>query len=145
MDKGIYCLVFWNKACTVRVGALGEVVFPAGWHLYAGSALGSGGLARLERHIALAQKRDRRPKWHIDYLLTSDHFFLRYAIAAATTRPLECGLSSAIGGRNVPGFGCSDCGCTSHLFFRKKQPVKEIREAFRSLGLSPGTKTLMNR
>lgn len=145
MDKGIYCLVFRTPGCTVRIGALGPVAFAAGWHLYVGSALGTGGLARLERHIALSRNRDRRPTWHIDYLLTSGCFALRYAIAAATTEPLECGLARAIGGSNVPGFGCSDCSCSSHLFFRHRQPLKEIREAYRSLGLVPRTKILMSR
>jgi Uri superfamily endonuclease len=145
MDKGIYCLVFRNPACTVLVGTLGEIAFRHGWHIYVGSALGSGGLARMERHIDLAQKNDRHPKWHVDYLLTSDHFHLRYAVAAATTKPLECDLARAIGGRSIPGFGCSDCDCTSHLFFREKQPVKEVEEAFRSLELAACTKTLMNR
>ena len=74
MDKGIYCLVLKNPACTVRVGALGPVSFAAGWHCYIGSALGPGGLVRLERHLRLAAHRDRRPKWHIDYLLTDPRF-----------------------------------------------------------------------
>ena len=43
MDKGIYCLVFENPACAIGIGALGPVPFPAGWHIYVGSALGSGG------------------------------------------------------------------------------------------------------
>jgi Uri superfamily endonuclease len=145
MDKGIYCLVFRNPSCTVRVGALGAIAFRKGWHIYVGSALGSGGLARLERHIALAQKKDRHPKWHVDYLSASPFFNLRYTISAATTKSLECELAHAIGGRSIPGFGCSDCECTSHLFFRKKQPVREVKEAFRSLGLVTCTKTLMNR
>jgi Uri superfamily endonuclease len=143
MDKGIYCLVFKNPGCTVRIGALGPVAFTAGWHLYVGSALGSGGLARQKRHIALARKRDRRPKWHVDYLLMSDHFSLRYAVTAATSKSLECDLARSIGGRSVPGFGCSDCSCISHLFYRQKKPVREVEEAFRSLCLDACTKTLM--
>lgn len=62
MDKGVYCLVFHNPACTVRIGALGEIAFRKGWHIYVGSALGSGGLKRLGRHIALAADKDKRPK-----------------------------------------------------------------------------------
>jgi Uri superfamily endonuclease len=144
MDKGIYCLVFKNPACTIRAGALGEIGFRRGWHIYVGSALGSGGLARLDRHIALSRDRDRRPKWHVDYLSTSPSFTLRFAVSAPTTERLECLLAAAIGGESVPGFGCSDCGCTSHLFYRRTNPVKEVQAAFRSLGLAPGTKTLMN-
>ena len=145
MDKGIYCLVFRNPACTLTVGVLGPVAFEAGWHIYVGSALGSGGLARLERHIALSRNRDRRPKWHIDWLLKSPYFSLRSAVFALTDERLECRLAQALGGDSIPKFGCSDCTCTSHLFYRRRIPVKETEAAFRSLGLAAYTKTLMNQ
>jgi Uri superfamily endonuclease len=145
MDKGIYCLVLRNPGCTVTVGALGPVMFAAGWYIYVGSALGTGGLARLERHIALAARCDKKPKWHIDYLLTSGNFTLRYAIAAVTAIPLECDLADAIGGESIPAFGCSDCACNSHLFFRENDPRRELEKACRTLGLTPATTTLMSR
>jgi Uri superfamily endonuclease len=144
MDKGIYCLVFHNPACTAGIGAMGEIAFRKGWHIYVGSALGPGGLKRLERHIALHEKKDKRPKWHVDYLLTNDNFPLRYAVSAATSLRLECLLASAIGGENVPGFGCSDCTCTSHLFYRESDPLPEVRKVFRCLRLFPVTKTIKN-
>jgi Uri superfamily endonuclease len=145
MDKGIYCLVFNNPSCTVRVGALGDIAFHKGWHIYAGSALGSGGLARLERHIALSRDKDKYPKWHVDWLSTSPLFSLRYTLHAVTGERLECRLAEALGGEKIPGFGSSDCDCSSHLFYRHGDPVKEVEAAFRSLGLTACTKTLMNR
>ena len=145
MDKGIYGLIFYNPSCTVRVGALGEIAFRRGWHMYVGSALGSGGLARLERHIALSQNKDKRPKWHVDWLSAGPAFSLRYTVHALTEERLECRLAGALGNENVPGFGCSDCDCTSHLFYRRRNPLKEVETAFRSLGLDACTKTLMNR
>jgi Uri superfamily endonuclease len=145
MDKGIYCLVFNNPGCTVRVGALGEIAFRKGWHIYVGSALGSGGLARLERHIALSQNKDKRPTWHVDHFSANKSFSLRYTIHAITDERLECRLARALGGENIPAFGSSDCDCTSHLFYRCRNPVKEVKAAFRSLGLTACTKTLMNR
>ena len=144
MDKGIYCLVFKNPGCTVRVGALGEIHFQPGWHCYVGSALGSGGLKRLERHISLATQQDKRPKWHVDYLHTSSCFSLVYAVYAVTDERLECRLAHELGEGGVPGFGCSDCTCTSHLFYRKCDPQDEILAAFRNLGLIPVTTTIMN-
>ena len=144
MDKGIYCLVFENPSCTVRVGALGEIAFRRGWHIYVGSALGSGGLVRLDRHIALSRNKDRRPKWHVDYLHTSPCFSLAYTVSAVTDERLECPLARELGGGGVPKFGCSDCTCTSHLFYRKCDPKREILAAFRHLGLAPTTKTIMN-
>jgi Uri superfamily endonuclease len=145
MDKGIYCLIFSNPACPVRVGALGEIAFRRGWHIYAGSALGSGGLARLARHIALSQNKDKRPTWHVDNLSASPVFSLRYTVHALTEERLECRLAEALGYENVPGFGSSDCDCPSHLFYRRRNPIREVETAFRSLGLTACTKTLMNR
>ena len=97
MDKGIYCLVFENPACTVRIGALGPVRFPAGWHIYIGSALGSGGLARLSRHIALSRAKDRTPKWHVDYLSTAAASRSGITVHAVTGERFECRLAEALG------------------------------------------------
>jgi Uri superfamily endonuclease len=145
MDKGIYCLVFKNPACTVRIGALGEVAFRKGWHIYVGSALGSGGLARLERHIALSRNKDQPPKWHVDWLSGNPSFCLQSTVHALTGERLECRLAAALGGENISGFGSSDCTCSSHLFYRHRNPVKEVQAALRSLGLEVCTKTLKNR
>jgi Uri superfamily endonuclease len=144
MDKGIYCLVFSNPSCTVRFGALGEVAFRKGWHIYVGSALGSGGLARLERHIALSRNKNKQPKWHVDWLSTNPLFSLRYTIHAVTGERLECRLAGALGGEKIPRFGSGDCTCSSHLFYRRRNPVEEGEAAFRSLGFTPCTKILMN-
>jgi Uri superfamily endonuclease len=144
MDKGIYCLVFKNPGCTVRIGAIGEIIFRPGWHCYVGSALGSGGLKRLERHISLAAQHHKRPKWHVDYLLTSSSFSLRYAVFGVTGEPFECQLAHGMGDESIPEFGCSDCDCASHLFYRQTNPQDRILSAFHHLGLMPATKTIMN-
>ena len=144
MDKGIYCLVFRNPACTVSVGALGELSFRAGWHVYVGSALGSGGLKRLERHVRLSAARDKTPQWHVDHLLTNPDFSLTCTVSAPTQDRLECSLARTLGGTGVPGFGCSDCSCGTHLFFRKEEPGKAILSAFRHCGLDPTIKSFKN-
>lgn len=144
MDKGIYCLVFRNPACTVRIGALGDRAFQPGWHIYVGSALGSGGLKRLERHISLAAGSNRRPRWHVDYLLQDRHFSLSYAVSAPTTSRLECRFAKELAGAEIPGFGCSDCTCQSHLLYRARDPGGEILAACQALGLSPTIKTIMS-
>jgi Uri superfamily endonuclease len=143
MDKGIYCLVVKNPVCTVEIGALGPVSFAAGWHCYIGSALGPGGLVRLERHLRLAEHRDKRPKWHIDYLLSDPRFSVMYAVSAPTAERLECRFAGALGEPGVPGFGCSDCSCPSHLLYRRRNPKEEIVSAFTGLGLTPGIKTII--
>lgn len=135
LKRGIYCLLLHNSPCSLRVGSLGTIAFSEGWHIYVGSALGPGGFSRVERHRSLAARKDRLPRWHIDALLLSPSFTLAGAFCGATTRPLECDLARAIGGVSVPGFGCSDCRCVSHLFYRPEYPELEIINAFQSLGL----------
>jgi len=142
MDKGIYCLVLKNFACTAKVGALGDIAFSAGWHCYIGSALGLGGLVRLERHLKLAAQKDKKPKWHIDYLLTDPRFVVAYAVSAPTTGKLECRLAETLGKPGVRKFGCSDCDCPSHLLYRPREPQQEILAAFSRLGLVPAIKTI---
>ena len=138
-EKGIYCLVFENKDCKLEMGRKGELSFPAGSYIYVGSALGPGGLKRVSRHIDLARNKDRKPRWHVDYLHLNPSFRLVSAVYALTTERLECTLANKIGGDLVFGFGCTDCTCSSHLFYRKKSPLLEIIEAFESLRLSSFT------
>ena len=134
--KGVYCLIFENRACKLEVGKKGEFSFNAGFHIYVGSALGPGGLKRVKRHINLSRNRDRNPRWHVDYLHLNPAFRLVSAVYAFTSARLECVLASRIGGNLVPGFGCTDCECSSHLFYRNKSPLFEITEVFETLGLS---------
>ncbi|MCO5380896.1 MAG: hypothetical protein NHB15_01145 [Methanosarcina barkeri] len=42
-EKGIYCLIFENQECNLKIGKKGEFSFLAGFHIYVGSALGPGG------------------------------------------------------------------------------------------------------
>lgn len=135
MDKGVYALLIENSCCRVRVGALGVREFAPGYHIYIGSAQGSGGLGRADRHVNLAFSRDRPPRWHIDHLLLDPHFRPVAVITAVTGRDCECDLAKAIGDPSVLGFGCSDCNCPSHLFHRPGDPVPEILAAFRRLDL----------
>ena len=135
--KGVYCLIFENSECTLKVGKKGEFSFREGYHIYVGSALGPGGLKRMQRHIRLSRDKDKNPKWHVDYLHFEPAFRLVSVAFAATHERLECMLAGAVGGLCVPGFGCTDCACRSHLFFREKYPLSEILEAFEGLGLLP--------
>ena len=135
MDKGIYCLILENDACIIPIGSLGEVPFQRGWHVYAGSALGPGGLSRVRRHLQLSARKRPAPHWHIDHLLVSPHFWIQYTVCAPTTLRLECRLAAAIGGDSIGGFGASDCSCRSHLFYRSCDPRQEVECAFRELDL----------
>lgn len=114
---GTYILavrVHWETVLTV--GGLGERVLAPGLYLYAGSALGPGGLrARLGRHAGFS----RSPHWHIDHLtnasspveawLHEGRERLEHEWAGALS---SCGWACGA----LPGFGSSDCRCPTHLF-----------------------------
>ncbi|MGC9317569.1 MAG: GIY-YIG nuclease family protein [Armatimonadota bacterium] len=110
---GSYVLILTlQRPATIRVGALGEVVFEAGAYAYVGSAMG-GLQARIDRHL----RGQKRMHWHIDYLLADAQVI--DVVRVESHERLECRIASALAAqlRGVPGFGCSDCACDSHLFF----------------------------
>ena len=136
--KGVYCLVLRTPGREVAVGRLGPVIFRAGYYIYVGSALGPGGLeARVGRHFRRATTHEGRPHWHIDHLLISPDVALVGVVLGATAEEMECRLAAAIGGEAVAGFGCTDCSCSSHLFFRTEEPFAGIAGVFRGMGLVP--------
>jgi len=136
-EKGVYCLVFENRDCIIEVGKKGTFSFSEGFHIYTGSALGSGGMKRVKRHIDLSLKRDKNPRWHVDYLHLNSSFKLAWAVCASTSSRLECELARRLGGDSALGFGCTDCSCRSHLFHREKNPLSEVTGVFEALGLLP--------
>ena len=117
MDGGTYTLVLDRASGdSITVGALGDLEFSAGWYAYTGSALGSGGFSRVDRHRAVAAGENDARHWHVDYLLGDDATGVERVVTTAAD--IECDvarrLADAVGGA-VPDFGCSDCDCSSHL------------------------------
>ena len=110
-------LVGLGGAATIEVGALGEHRFEAGWYAYVGSARGPGGFSRVDRHRELAAGERETRHWHIDYLLGHPAASVAGVVRTASVDG-ECAVARAVGGERVPGFGCSDCGCNSHLISR---------------------------
>ncbi|PSP78964.1 DUF123 domain-containing protein [Halobacteriales archaeon QS_1_68_20] len=99
-DGGTYTLlVELHATTTLEVGALGVHEFDRGWYAYTGSALGTGGFARVDSGAT--------------------------RIADVTTTAdvdAECAIHREIasaGGVAVPvaGFGASDCDCSAHLAY----------------------------
>lgn len=119
-DSGDYILVLRLPAeADIVIGSKGLIHFPAGYYLYVGSARANL-TKRLERH-----KRKRKNKhWHIDYL--RDCCEVIAAVPIRTSEDLECELAAAVESCStwsVPGFGCSDCRCESHLFGMAENPI----------------------
>ena len=113
---GTYILILKLADDTqLRVGRLGNIHFRAGVYLYTGSAFNSGGLdARLRRHLAV----NKKSHWHIDYL--REKCSVEEIIISHAKKRLECIWADKLArltDYSIPGFGCSDCKCKSHLFY----------------------------
>ena len=133
----------------IPVGAKGLLAFPAGIYLYAGSALGPGGLkSRLGRYL---NKQKTIKHWHIDYLIPHTeilgYFYIETTIEEhrtdSKTTPIECVWSQALEaypGIIIPvrGFGASDCrmGCSTHLLALPDTSSGSTPQEIESLNLS---------
>jgi Uri superfamily endonuclease len=120
--SGTYALVLQSKRrLHIRIGRWGTLPISPGYYVYVGSAFGPGGVrARVSRHCRSAKVK----RWHIDYLRAfaqpvqvwcnydADHLEHRWAAALAGMPDMTA----------VPGFGCTDCRCATHLFFTTAQP-----------------------
>jgi len=121
--KGTYILIFrLRNDAVIQIGKLGEISLKQGSYAYVGSALGSGGFKRVTRHFNVASGMNRVRKWHIDYLLP--HSKVPCAVLIQSYDPLECSVAQILGKTltGIPGFGCTDCRCSSHLFFSVNDP-----------------------
>lgn len=124
-DRGVYLVTLrLTEPRRIRVGALGELDFPAGHYVYVGSGRQHLG-ARLRRHL----RRKKRMHWHVDYLRAEAEEVRAYPVY--TSRPLESALADDVsvlageaGGRAVPGFGSSDSPAASHLLHFPEPPMR---------------------
>ena len=113
--EGTYALVVeLPEAVEATVGALGHRSFPAGAYVYVGSALGTGGFARIDRHRRVATGSHDVRHWHVDYLAGHPDSRLR-AVVTLPGADVECELAGRLPSGPVEGFGASDCDCRSHL------------------------------
>jgi endonuclease-3 len=124
---GTYALlVAVPNETSIAVGAFGDISVPAGNYAYIGSALGTGGFSRVDRHQRVAAGDHDVRHWHIDYLLGSPVTSYEGTVAIPE-RDCECALTRELGSGPVAGFGASDCGCRSHL--ARRDSVAAMRRA----------------
>jgi sugar fermentation stimulation protein A len=132
-DRGSYLLILKLKRDKkIDIGKLGKVLFKKGFYVYVGSAMANLS-KRMERHRRLR----KRHHWHIDDLRAVAEFHSILAIRASER--LECEISEAmseIAEWDIPGFGCSDCSCETHLFGMASDPIhsrtfQELLQYFR--------------
>lgn len=119
-DRGAYVLILsLDHPQRIAVGSLGETDFQEGYYLYIGSAM-KGLTARLARH----QRKRKRMHWHIDYL--RDKAMLVEALPIRSSLRMECSIAKdmyALPASPIPGFGCGDCACDTHLFYMSHSPM----------------------
>jgi Uri superfamily endonuclease len=111
--KGVYLLIVELPVdTTIRVGKKGMIPFKKGSYGYVGSAL-NGLEQRIMRHL----RSQKKIHWHIDYLLA--HATIAHVFIKESSKREECDLAHHFEQAfdTIPGFGCSDCACHSHLFF----------------------------
>ena len=122
-DAGTYIVILSSdENRPVLIGACGPLQLQPGYYLYAGSALGPGGLrARVGRHLG----GTGQPRWHIDFLrqVTLPHEAWLYT---GHDRQ-EHNWANALGNMpdveaTIPGLGASDCSCATHLFYTHSRP-----------------------
>jgi sugar fermentation stimulation protein A len=122
-DRGSYLLVIrLDEGKRIRVGRLGTFPFRRGYHVYVGSAMNSLS-ARIARHRRLRKKLH----WHIDYLRQEADSVV--ALPIRSSKRHECDVATSLSKvlkKGPAGFGASDCGCATHLFFSARDPLEQI-------------------
>jgi len=117
--KGAYLLVMeLPQDTTVLVGKQGLIHFQKGCYAYVGSAF-NGVEQRVRRHL----RKQKKKHWHIDYLLPYTRVI--EVFYKESTQKEECTIAGLFEGAfsGIPGFGCSDCPCASHLFYGVSQDL----------------------
>ena len=130
-----WLIIQLNNSSTIKVGKLGEMDFKKGYYVYVGSALNSID-SRVRRHLS----KEKKLFWHIDYLLNSPNSNVEEVILERSPEKWECNVAVEISkkGISTDRFGCSDCKCSSHLFYfeSKKSAEDTCLDAFKKLKLA---------
>ena len=112
--KGVYCLIITvRKDSKIEIGALGAKYFVKGSYVYVGSAQNN-----IEKRAARHSSKNKRMRWHIDYLLGHPEVKLEKVLYKNADKDQECTTARLLSecGEPVKNFGSSDCNCNSHLF-----------------------------
>ncbi|DAC72362.1 MAG TPA: GIY-YIG nuclease family protein [Thermoplasmata archaeon] len=128
--KGVYLLLMrLPKSTALTVGKLGSIHFEKGDYAYVGSAL-NGLDQRIQRHL----RTNKKVHWHIDYLLPYTEIVSVFY--KENNQREECSIAQTLENNfaSIPGFGCSDCTCASHLF---SGPSEKICMVAGSLDMKP--------
>ena len=119
-NRGDYLLILrMNETKDVEIGKMGKIRFPKGYYVYTGSAA-----KNLDQRMARHRRLRKGMHWHIDWLRQEADWV--GCIPVRTAEDLEHRLAEAvslIADWQIPGFGCTDCRCPSHLFGFREDPM----------------------
>ena len=119
-DAGDYMIVMHLPTdASIAIGNKGIMFFKEGYYMYVGSAK-----ANLRKRIERHTRKRKKMHWHLDYF--RGHCEIVATIPVRTASDLECELAQtlkAVTDWSIPGFGCSDCQCESHLFGMQDNPI----------------------
>jgi sugar fermentation stimulation protein A len=120
--KSYVIILFLEKNRTLNIGKLGKIFFKSGFYIYCGSAK-----RNIKQRVKRHAKAFKKHHWHIDYLRQYSRFIDSFIAKEAQT---ECNISENlknISESSIPGFGCSDCNCISHLYYFETNPVYKVQ------------------
>jgi sugar fermentation stimulation protein A len=119
-NRGVYLLLAeLKKPLGIPVPGIGNPVLDPGWYIYAGSAK-----TNLRQRVARHLRKKKKTHWHIDHLTRKCAGLTAFPVL--THKDLECPLAGDISqtaDTAIEGFGCSDCSCSSHLFYFQENPL----------------------
>ncbi|KUJ98871.1 MAG: hypothetical protein PWP49_577 [Thermococcaceae archaeon] len=127
--KGSYLLVIYlERDANIRTKAR-EFRLKKGYYIYVGSAMNS-----LEKRVARHFKKKKRLHWHIDFLLQKARLLSAYLIPSEER--LEEELSRTVGEvfKGIEGFGASDVGVKTNLYYSAIPPDGTICNILNSRG-----------
>lgn len=121
-DRGAYLGIFrMRKRCHLDVGSLGNITVEPGYYVYVGSAM-----RNLDARMARHRRQRKRMHWHVDYLRAKAEVI--DILPVRSSQRQECAIAAGAAALMTPvqpGFGCSDCGCGTHLFFAPDNPLAQ--------------------
>jgi len=120
-DRGSFIVVLHlARAQRLEIDVLGTISLRKGFYCYVGSATGN-----LTKSIAHHQHKRKRPVSPIDHL--RDQATVTAVLPVRASADLACSIAEAlraVSDWSVPGFGSAGCGCGSHLFGMKEDPLR---------------------
>lgn len=130
MDRGSYLLIVeLPEDSTIRTKGK-KFLLRKGFYVYVGSAMGN-----LKSRIARHLRREKKKHWHIDFLLEKARIVEVVAIPSSVRLEEELSLSVAQYGEPIHGFGSSDTGVSSNLYYFERNPSDSMREMLGDMGL----------